>query len=237
MSQLYPHLVGLHGLFGVVALATFWTAALLRKGTPLHRRVGQTYLAAMVGICLTAVPMVWVFVQRGRIGIAVFLAYLVVITATAMWLGWRAIRRRRHQAQFRDRAYAGVAMLNLVAALIVFGIGWQMQQALLMGFSVVGLATGTQMLVARARPSSHGNWWLQEHYAAMVACGAATHVAFLSIGLGRLARAAGFTVPGWYGLLAWFVPVALAVIATTLLHRRYRRAGRIPAGSAVAVAN
>lgn len=234
MSSLYPHLVGLHGLFGLVALLTFWTAAALRKGTPLHRRVGQAYLGAMAGICLTALPMVAVFVPRGRPGIAVFLAYLVVITATAMWLGQRAIRRRRAQAAFRDRGYAAVAWLNLGAALAVFAIGWQMQQVLLMGFSVVGALTGGTMLWRRWRPLAECNWWLQEHYAAMIACGAATHVAFASIGLGRLASAAGFAMPAWYGLLAWFVPLAVAVLATMLLDRRHRRSRAMPVGRGAA---
>lgn len=236
MSSLYPHLVGLHGLFGLVALVTFWTAAALRKGTPLHRRVGQVYLAAMTGICLTALPMVAAFVQRGRPGIAAFLAYLVVITATAMWLGRRAIRRRRAQAAFRDRGYAAVAWLNLAAALAVFAIGWQTQQVLLMGFSVVGALTGGTMLWRRRHPLADANWWLQEHYAAMIACGAATHVAFASIGLGRLARAAGFAMPPWYGLLAWFVPLAAAVLVTVLLDRRHRRPRAMPAAPGAAAA-
>lgn len=236
MSSLYPHLVGLHGLFGLVALLTFWTAAVLRKGTPLHRRIGQVYLAAMAGICLTSLPMVAFFAYRGKPGIAVFLAYLVVVVATAMWMGWRAIRRRRAQAVFRDRGYAAVAWLNLAAALAVLAIGWQMQQVLLMGFSVVGALTGGTMLWRRRHPLAERNWWLQEHYAAMVACGAATHVAFLSIGMGRLARAAGFAMPPWSGLLAWFVPLAAAVLATMLLDRRHRRPRAMPAAPDAAAA-
>ena len=29
-----------HAVVGTVALVTFWTAALARKGSPLHKRVG-----------------------------------------------------------------------------------------------------------------------------------------------------------------------------------------------------
>lgn len=90
--------------------------------------------------------------------------------------------------------------------------------------------------MAPAASLAESNWWLQEHYAAMVACGAATHVAFLSIGLGRLARAAGFAMPAWYGLLAWFVPLGLAVLATVLLDRRHRRPRAVPAAGQGAAA-
>lgn len=220
--ELYQTLVLIHAAAGVVALLTFWTAALLRKGSPLHRGFGKAYLLAMVGICVTAVPMAVQFFASGRPGIGTFLAYLVVITGTAMWLGWRSIRSKRDQAGFRGRGYLALALLNLAASVLVFLVGWNMGQVLLMGFSSIGLIGGVQMLARRARPMAAGNWWLQEHYGAMVGCGAATHVAFLSIGLNRLVQLAGVSPPSWYPLLAWALPVAAAFAAAFLLDRRYR---------------
>ena len=57
-------------------------------------------------------------------------------------------------------------------------VGIAMENALLMGFSSVGFLSGGQMLWRWLRPMDARNWWLQEHYAAMVGNGAATHVAF-----------------------------------------------------------
>ncbi len=220
--ELYKTLVIVHGLAGVTALLTFWAAAFARKGSPLHRGVGKAYLLAMVGICVTAVPMAIQFYASGRPGIATFLAYLVVVTATAMWLGWRSIRSKRDQASFRGRGYLALALLNLGSSALVFAVGWNMDQVLLMGFSLIGTLGGVQMLARRARPMAAGNWWLQEHYGAMVGCGAATHVAFLSIGLNRLVQLAGFAPPSWYPLLAWALPVGTAFLAAFLLDRKYR---------------
>ena len=61
--DMYRALVLLHIGFGVVALATFWTAAWLRKGSSLHRRVGTSYLLAMLGVLGTALPMSAVFLS------------------------------------------------------------------------------------------------------------------------------------------------------------------------------
>lgn len=146
----------------------------------------------------------------------------MLITGTAMWLGWRSIQRKRDQAGFRDRGYFALAVLNIGCSLGVFAIGWNMGNVLLMGFPAIGLMGGAQMLARRARPMAAGNWWLQEHYGAMVGCGVATHVAFLSIGIQRLAQAVGFAPPTWYSLLAWALPVAAAFLAAFLLDRRYR---------------
>lgn len=224
MDLTYDILLTLHGIAGVVALVTYWAAALLRKGSPAHRAAGKAYLAAMLVIVVTAIPMAVIIATRGKPGIATFLGYLVVITATGMWSGWRAIRRKGQQQAFRDGTYAGVAWLNLVASAAVFAVGWQMSQALLMGFSMVGAIGGAQMLYRRARPMASTRWWMEEHFSAMVGCGVATHIAFLAIGLDRIVRMVGIDPPGWYHLVAWFLPLSLAFIAVPLLRRKYNPA-------------
>jgi hypothetical protein len=226
METLYPILVSIHGLAGAVSLITFWIAGLARKGTSLHRGSGKVYLLAMLGICITALPMAATFFLRGNAGIGTFLAYLVVITATSMWLGWRAIRRKRDQAAFHDRAYAIVGAFNVVAALIVLVVGIQMGNPLLMGFSAVGALLGAGMLRRLWKPINAGNWWLQEHYGAMLGCGTATHVAFFAIGLKGVLQAFGLQLSGNLQLLPWAVPVAVSVIAGFMLDRRYARKPR-----------
>jgi hypothetical protein len=221
MDTLYKMLLAAHGLCGLVALVTFWMAAFARKGAPLHLRVGKAYMIAMLGIIATAVPMVVIIGMQGKPGIATFLAYLVVITASGLWMGWRAVKRKRDQAAFRSGAYLWVAVLNLVASVVVFAVGLKMSQVLLMGFSAVGLLTGVQMLVRRARPMTAMRWWMKEHYSAMVGCGVATHIAFLAIGFDRIIRMVGIDPPGWYHLIAWFLPLSLSFVVMAWLNRRY----------------
>jgi hypothetical protein len=218
---MYQSLLALHGIAGLAALIAFWIAAFARKGSPLHRRVGKAYLLAMIGIVVTAGPMAAIIGASGRIGTAVFLVYLIVITATSMWLGWRAIRRKGDAARFRGTAYLVVALLNILAAIATFAIGLRLSIVLLMAFSAVGLITGAQMLIRRARPQSSPRWWLREHYSAMLGCGVATHVAFLAIGFDRLIRAIGIDPPGWYHLIAWFLPLIVSVAIGWRLDRKY----------------
>lgn len=221
MDAAYKILLIVHGLCGLVALVTYWIAALAKKGAPLHLRTGRIYMLAMSGIILTAMPMAAITAMDGKPGIAAFLSYLVVITATSMWLGWRAVKRKRDQAAFRGGAYLWVGLANLLASVVVFVIGMRMSQALLMGFSVIGVITGVQMLIRRARPFTSARWWMKEHFSAMVGCGVATHIAFLAIGLDRLIRAVGIDPPGWYHLLAWFLPLTLSFVVLAWLNRKY----------------
>lgn len=216
---MYRAFVLMHIACGVVALATYWMAALSKKGSPLHKGVGKVYLASMVGIVLTSLVLAGnAFLAGQPIG-GTFLAYLVVITATAMWGGWRAIRRKRDQGRFRDGTYVAVALLNILSGLVVFAFGLQVGNALLMGFCWVGVVVGGQMLWRTWKPLDEAKWWLREHIGAMLGCGVATHVAFLSIGVNRLTAVLG--IDANLGLLPWFGPIAAAVAAGVWLDRKY----------------
>ncbi len=221
MDSAYKFLLLAHGISGLIALVTFWVAAFAKKGSPLHLRFGKIYIGSMLGIVVTAIPMAVIIGWRGKVDVATFLVYLVVITASAMWMGRRAIRSKRDQTQFRGRAYLGVAALNLVASMVAFGIGLQMSDVLLMGFSAIGFHLGTRMLIRFYRPLTMTRWWMKEHISAMLGCGVATHIAFLAIGMNRIIDMLGAVAPSWYGSIAWFGPLVVAMIAGVWLSRKY----------------
>ena len=102
MDTFYRLLVAAHGFVGLVALVTFWIAAAAKKGSPLHVRTGKVYMVAMIGIIITATPMAAIIGLRGHLVSALFLGYLAIITATGVWLGWRAVKCKRDQVAFRS---------------------------------------------------------------------------------------------------------------------------------------
>ncbi|UNK48284.1 hypothetical protein MNR01_10915 [Lysobacter sp. S4-A87] len=218
----YQVLVSVHGAIGVVALATFWSNAALRKGTPLHRRVGRAFLLAMAGILVTGAPMAWFTFRDGRPVTAAFLAYLVVITASAVWSQWRAIRDQGDVARYTGPVYVALGALSLLSGVAVLALGMRVGSPLLMGFSAVGLLSGAEHLYKwrhRAELGARGQWWLVEHYNAVLGNGIATHIAFLSIGLPRLLPSIS---GGVLGYLAWFGPLLVAVVAKVLIDRRWK---------------
>jgi uncharacterized membrane protein len=216
---MYRAIVTAHIVCGVIALATFWMAGLSKKGSPLHRAAGKAYLLSMIGVVASSVVMAGFGFAREMFVIATFLAYLVVITVTAMALGWLALRRKRDQAAYRDLGYRAGAVLNVVSGLAVLAFGMQQGDALLMGFSWVGIIIGGQMLWRAWKPLVEAKWWLREHIGAMLGCGVATHIAFLGIGIRRLTDAMGVQVD--LGLVAWFAPVAVSFLAGLWLERKY----------------
>ena len=221
LMDAYRILVLVHAGFGTLAMLSYWNAAFSRKGSPWHKLAGRIYVKSMLGIIATALPIAAVAFARGKTGQGIFLSYLVVITATALWLGWRAIRRKTDQAGFRDRSYLVVALLNLTGALLVFLIGRHTGNAVLIGFAAISAYGGTTMLRRYRHPLDSPRWWLREHFAAMLACGVATHIAFLSIGLNRLLQSAGIQPSESLDWLSWFAPVLVALLAGVYFNRKY----------------
>lgn len=207
-----------HLIPGVVALATYWIAALARKGSGPHRLAGKVYLVAMVAVLLPAIPLSWRVLQHFDQGFGVFLFYLLLITATALWQGWTAIRHKRDFARYTGIGYRRLAWANVMAGAGVLGLGVVLMQPIFIGFSLPGLLGGRSMLMLARRGPAHPRWWMGEHLGAMLACGVATHIAFLSIGLPRL-------LPALAGeglrVFAWLAPLAIALAVRAWLVRKY----------------
>lgn len=224
----YSSLVAVHALAGTLALISYWTAGFAKKGSPLHRRVGRFYLQAMLFILATGLPMAAVQLWRGNTPFGLFLLYLLVITGEGCWTSLRAVRLKKQRADYFGRPYRLAAAALALSGLGILAFGLAHGEVLLIGFSFVGLIRARAM-IRRARAPEAPMWAVREHYSAMIGNGVATHIAFLSIGLHRLLPADWAPAAQ---LLAWFGPLAVALVAGVYFGRRY--APRKLSGSASA---
>lgn len=221
--ELIAHLVP-----GVVALGTYWIAALARKGSGPHRLAGKVYLLAMLALLLPAIPLSWRVLQYFDTGFGIFLFYLLLITITAVWQGWFSIRHKREFVRYTGAGFRRLAWANALAGLGILGLGLATLQPIFIGFSAPGLLGARGMLSLARRGPAHPRWWMGEHLSAMLACGVATHIAFLSIGLPRL-------LPSLAGegmrVFAWLAPLAVAGVLRVWLSRKYLPAPAAKAGA------
>ncbi len=210
-----PHIVA-----GASALISFWCAALSRKGRPFHRNAGRVYLLAMLAIIVTAVPLSAVLFLRGMPVVGTFMTYLVVLVAFNCRNAWRAVVFRRQFERYASRSMQVSALLLALTGLTVVAIGVVHQAPILIAFGSIGPITAWQAFKLVRKGPARSNWWLVEHFGAMIGNGVATHVAFLQVGL----------INAFPGLdlalvrnLGWFGPLLVAVIAGFWLSRRYGR--------------
>ncbi len=207
-----------HAIIGAVALTTFWSAGLARKGSILHRWVGRTYLIAMSGIIVSGLVMAVMALSTGRTVIGSFLVYLLLITATAMWLSWRAIRDKQNFAAFTGPVFRTLMVLNGLVGIAILILGLSVDSILLAGFSAVGLISAWTMYGTIRNGPQHSLWWRQAHMDAMIGNAVATHIAFLSIGLPKLLPM--LSGPALQNL-AWFGPLAISWVARYFLRKRF----------------
>ncbi|MEE4330288.1 MAG: hypothetical protein V2J10_05425, partial [Wenzhouxiangella sp.] len=209
-----------HAVIGTAALATFWIAALVRKGSPVHRTIGKVYLLAMIGIVVTAIPLALSAGLQGQWIGATFLGYLVILVSHSCRSAWMAVRLKRDFAAFTGPGFRISTGLLATTGIAVSVLGLVYGVWLLIIFGLIGpLGAFQARSLIRNGPQSP-KWWLKEHYGAMIANGVATHIAFLQIGLTRLVpELGGSTIQH----LAWFGPLAVAFAAGYWLDRRYLR--------------
>lgn len=221
MMTFYKLLTFFHIAFGTLALISFWTAGLARKGSPLHVRSGKMYLLSMAALLLPSVPMSVIILIRGNPVSGSFLLYLVLITLTAVWLSWRAIRDKRDWAKYTGPVYRVLMWANLLAglAMVVVGLGFAKQmQVIIASFSLIGISTFVRLYRFSRQPPSEPRWWMRQHLNAMLGNGVATHIAFLSIGMPRLLPMISGPMQA---NLAWLGPIVVALLAGAYLGRKY----------------
>lgn len=221
MTTLYELTRWSHILAGLAALLLFWVPALTRKGGRVHRRAGALYVWAMGIVVLSAVPLSARFLWQGKWLAGVFLAYLAVITFTALWSGRTVLWHKHSPDRFYGPVVKALGVLNLVSALAVLVVGLRTQVWLFVFFAPIGLIAAADAWQKTRAPVTDPHYWWYEHIGGMIGTGIAAHVAFLNFGARWLIP--GYSLDGWLGMLAWLVPVVAGVVAAEWTTRHYRR--------------
>ncbi len=218
----------LHIASGVVAFVTLWLPLVARKGGPLHRRVGWTYVGAMISAAISALAISgWRFLLApGARPMDLFFIYIAVLSAASASMGVRVLRTKTRTGASTHPLDLGLSALLLCLGLFTLAYGLRMNVPLLWGFAPVGLLSGTTGLWYWLRPPRERmHWWFQ-HMGAMVASGIGTITAALVVNARHL---------GIEGLqLALFLgPTVVGVVGLKLWTRAYRQrfARKAPAGT------
>jgi hypothetical protein len=170
-------------------------------------------------VLATAVPLSIASFVRGRWVVGMFLLYLFVITGTALYTGLRALKSKAGPQHYITPMYVATTWATLLGGVIVLVVGVATQTWLLAGFSLIGLTAGPSALAFMRKPPNDPRFWWYEHLGGMIGTGIAAHVAFLNFGAQRLIG--GFDVGSW-GMLVWFAPVAIGLVATNRIEAHYR---------------
>lgn len=187
-----------HICAGATGLVTFWVPIFTRKGGRDHVRGGRVFAYCMlitgafaVGIstCTLIDPLgTHPHMDDAALVTGIFgwmMIYLAVLTVNLAWYGLLCIRNRRDHAGNAEWRNVTLQYLVMVLAVNTAVQGWLIDQVLMMGISVVGIATGiTNLRFIHRAPSVIG--WQLEHVKGLVGAGISVYTAFLAFGAVRL---------------------------------------------------
>mgnify|MGYP001017152630 CR=1 FL=1 len=176
-----------HMALGTIVLASFWGAALARKGSPLHRRFGRAYVLAMAALLAATLVIAAGSVLAGNPMRGVFNVYVTLISVASVWMAWSSVAHRDEFARYRGWPYklicfalGGYGLFLLTA---VPKMGAPARMAMVTAFAALGLVIAGAMAWRLARGNDHARWWLSEHLTAMSINFAATHASFSILAL------------------------------------------------------
>jgi len=188
--ELFETARAVHIAFGVLVLASFWSAAVLPKGSRLHRRAGQAFLWATALLLAVTLVMAAGMAASAQGKRALFNVYVSLITVTSVWIAWRSIEDRSDVDRYRGPVCKLLCGLLGGYGLFVLSLAPLMDHpartALVAAFALLGLAVSASLLWRIVRGADHPHWWLSEHLTGMALNFAATHASFSILGLGVL---------------------------------------------------
>ncbi|MEM1090530.1 MAG: hypothetical protein AAF552_14415 [Pseudomonadota bacterium] len=224
---LFKALVAAHIVTGTVGLISLWVPIVGRKGGAVHKKWGVVFARSLlltggfavgISICTLIAPLeTHPFWDDPVLVSAVFgwmMLYLATMTINLANYGRLCIQNRQNHAANRTAVNLFLQAATFFTALNCAIQGWRVEQPLLVGMSIVGLAAGflnTRFILRRNPPA---NEWLIQHSRGLVGAGISVYTAFLAFGAVNLMPQFAFSP------VLWATPCVLGV--TYLLYHQVR---------------
>ena len=226
---LFHALIAAHIITGATGAIIFWVPVLGRKGGAQHRRWGRIFTFALLATgCLAMTMSLFTLIApmathphlegrfdagfiRGIFGWMMLMTGL--LTVNLAWYGWLAIRNKRRRELNRTPLNLFLQYALIPASLNCAWQGWLIDQPLMIGISIVGLATSaTNLWFLYARDPGPGAW-IKEHIKALVGAGISVYTAFMAFGSVRILPELALHP------MMWAIPLTIGV-ALIIWHRR-----------------
>lgn len=235
-----------HVTTGAVGLILFWIPVLGKKGSQNHRKLGTLYARLMMVTATMAfgmgmntlfaplpthprqVALGWPAHRiEGIFGW--MMLYLAILTIHLVWHGVVTIRNKRQHAANRHWGNVTLNVVTILAALVCAWRGWLIDEVLMMGISVVGVASGlTNLWFIYTNEPSRIAYQL-EHVKSIVGSGISVYTAFMAFGFVRLNPQGALDPRMW--AIPLVVGLALIIYHQTRIRLAFRRPRQVPQGA------
>lgn len=192
-----------HVTTGAVGLILFWIPVVGRKGSQNHRKYGLLFsrlmlVTASMAFCMglnTLLDPLPTHPRQVALGWPAWriqgifgwmMMYLAILTLHLVWHGNVTIRNKKQHLANRSWPNVALNVLVIVAALVCAWRGWLIDEVLMEGIALVGVASGVTNLVFIYTDAPSKITYQLEHVKSIVGAGISVYTAFMAFGFVRL---------------------------------------------------
>lgn len=214
-----------HVFTGFISLILFWLPIFLKKGSPLHNRIGRYYVYMMWVVVGTAILLSIRNFIIGKTIMASFLGFIALITAKPLWHGRVVLKIKKNQTiPYRNTLISFQILIIFTSiAMIAYGIYLNGEGAamLMFFFGALGI-TDIPVLIKTIKNANEKINWLKEHISAMIISGIAAYTAFLVFGARTFLEA---HLNGMWSIIPWVMPTLIGVVSIKIALKKYDKKG------------
>lgn len=219
-------LLSIHIPVGSLALILFWIPVGVKKGSPLHKKVGWVYVYAMWVVLATALLMCICNLIMGNLMSAMYLGYLSIITAYPLWYSYEILRQNKEWSKryfMLRRVFLGVLFVTSIGMLLLGGIKYQFKgMGTMMGFfGLLGIPSVRDLMMSKEKATSRETR-MKMHIQGTIISGIAAYTAFAAFG-GQRIMLEVFHLHHQWMMVPWILPTILGVTYSRYMKRKYSK--------------
>ncbi len=225
VELIHKILLWIHIPFGALSLILFWIPVGVKKGSPIHRKVGWYYYITMWVVLVSAFLLSICNTIMGKYMAAMYLGYLAVITAYPLWYSYEILRQKK---EWTD-TYFTIRKV-FVSVLFVCGLGMFLLGAIkfrfagmgtmMVFFGLLGIPAGRDIFMTKPQAMDKETK-LNMHIQGTIISGIAAYTAFFAFGGSRILINVLHMHHQWMAI-PWIAPTLLGVMYMRYMKRKYK---------------
>ena len=217
-------LLWIHIPFGTLSLVLFWIPVGVKKGSPLHRKVGWYYYISMWVVLISALLLCVTNVAMSNYYTALFLGYLVIITSHPLWYSYEILRQTTDWTARYFLIRRIFLSVTFIAGIILITIGTIVFQLKEMGiimvfFGLLAVPSIKELRLSKAS-ATQKETRLKMHIQGTIITGIAAYTAFFAFGGRRIFIDVFHLDPQWM-IVPWIAPTLLGLIYANYMKKKY----------------
>ena len=218
-------LLWIHIPFGFLSLILFWIPVGVKKGSPLHRKVGWYYFTAMWVVLGTSALMSICNTIMENYLAAMYLGYLTIITSYPLWYSYEILKQKEEWSDryFFFRKMFLELMLVTGAGLLLMGafqFKFQGMGTMMVFFGIIGIVSGREIFMSKTK-AMNKETRMKMHIQGTIISGIAAYTAFFAFGGSRILIGM-MHLPVQWMMVPWIAPTLMGLTYAWYMKRKYR---------------